>query len=168
MDKAEARKWGLIFLDYGYGEECEVTVKEKESHINTTPISDLYVVDKGDHDISEDDYEVMECKNFAMPSGMIPFINFHYELEADDEFHIERIKFPKSKIFELAKIFIKAALSSKYNDSEYFTLSKVMRLKNKCIKRTKITPELLLKNLRDGGFITEEGYRECVKTLPIN
>ena len=67
MTKEEAKKWGLILLAYGYGDQCDVVVKEKG--INTVPLSDVYVVDSGDHGVSEDDYDIMELSSPACPKG---------------------------------------------------------------------------------------------------
>ena len=38
MTKEEAKKWGLILLAYGYGDQCDVVVKEKG--INTVHRAD--------------------------------------------------------------------------------------------------------------------------------
>lgn len=34
MTKEEAKKWGLILLAYGYGDQCDVVVKEKRKTCN--------------------------------------------------------------------------------------------------------------------------------------
>ena len=124
MTKEEAKKWGLILLSYGFGDKCDIVVKEKG--LNTEPISNLYVVDSGDHTVNEDDYKILERTSPACPPGFsINPIHFEYEEKEDKNFISKIIKFQKNQMFEIAKTFIKAALSSESTKSDYFKIGRV-------------------------------------------
>lgn len=123
MTKEEARKWGLILLAYGYGDQCDVTVKEKG--INTVPLSDVYVVDSGDCGVSEDDYDIMERRSPACPKPFLTkSLNWEYEEKSDDNFVAKYIKFPKTEIFYFAREFIKAAANAENTKGAYFKLGR--------------------------------------------
>lgn len=120
MTKDEAKKWGLIFLAYGFGDKCGVTVKE--TGINTIPIEDVYVVDSGDRGVSEDTYEIMEYRSPAMPPMFHAPLHWEYE-EKEDESLIEKvIKIPRTEIYEVTKILLKACATADKTESDFFRL----------------------------------------------
>ena len=97
MTKEEAKKWGLILLAYGYGDQCDVVVKEKG--INTVPLSDVYVVDSGDHGVSEDDYDIMEVSCPAHPKlFLIKELHWEYEEKSDDNLEDKFFRKKKHKL----------------------------------------------------------------------
>ena len=119
MTKEEAKKWGLILLAYGYGDQCDVVVKEKG--INTVPLSDVYVVDSGDCGVSEDDYDIMELSSPACPKPfLIKELHWEYEEKSDENFVAKYIKFPKDEIFYFARELIKAAASAEKSGRRFF------------------------------------------------
>jgi hypothetical protein len=123
MTKEEAKKWGLILLAYGYGDQCDVVVKEKG--INTVPLSDVYVVDSGDHGVSEDNYDIMELTSPACPKPfLIKELHWEYEEKSDENFVAEYIKFPKDEIFYFAREFIKAAASAEKAEGDFFKMGR--------------------------------------------
>lgn len=123
MNKEEARKWGLILLAYGYGDQCDVVVKEKG--INTVPLSDVYVVDSGDHGVSEDNYDIMELSSPACPKPfLIKELHWEYEEKSDENFVAKYIKFPKDEIFYFAREFIKAAASAEKAEGDFFKMGR--------------------------------------------
>ena len=123
MTKEEAKKWGLILLAYGYGDQCDVVVKEKG--INTVPLSDVYVVDSGDHGVSEDNYDIMELSSPACPKPfLIKELHWEYEEKSEGELVAKCIKFPKNEIFYFAREFIKAAASAKTAEGDFFKMGR--------------------------------------------
>ena len=123
MTKEEAKKWGLILLAYGYGDQCDVVVKEKG--INTVPLSDVYIVDSGDHGVSEDNYDIMELSSPACPKGfLIKELHWEYEEKFDDNFVAKYIKFPKDEIFYFARELIKAAASAETAKADFFKIGR--------------------------------------------
>ena len=123
MTKEEAKKWGLILLAYGYGDQCDVVVKEKG--INTVPLSDVYVVDSGDHGVSEDNYDIMELSSPACPKPfLIKELHWEYEEKSDENFVAKYIKFPKDEIFYFAREFIKAAASAEKAEGDFFKIGR--------------------------------------------
>ena len=123
MTKEEAKKWGLILLAYGYGDQCDVVIKEKG--INTVPLSDVYVVDSGDHGVSEDDYDIMELSSPAHPKlFLIKELHWEYEEKSDDNFVAKYIKFPKDEIFYFARELIKAAASAETAKADFFKIGR--------------------------------------------
>lgn len=124
MTKEEAQKWGLILLAYGFGDRCRLVV-EKDG-LNTVPLSDVYVVDSGDHGLSENDYKIMEYKNPVLPICAVDKCHWKYEIDASDkEYLVEKIKVPREEMFEFAKNVIKAALVSDDKETDYWTLAQV-------------------------------------------
>lgn len=123
MTKEEARKWGLILLAYGFGDKCDIVVKEKG--INTVPLSDVYVVDSGDCGVSEDDYEIMQVSSPLCPKGfLLKNIRWEYEEKSDKNFIAKYIKFPKEQLYEVAREFIKAAATADKQKGDYFKLGR--------------------------------------------
>ena len=123
MTKEEAKKWGLILLAYGYGDQCDVVVKEKG--INTVPLSDVYVVDSGDCGVSEDNYDIMELSSPACPKPfLIKELHWEYEEKSDENFVAKYIKFPKDEIFYFAREFIKAAASAEKAEGDFFKIGR--------------------------------------------
>lgn len=123
MTKEEAKKWGLILLAYGYGDQCDVVVKEKG--INTVPLSDVYVVDSGDHGVSEDNYDIMELSSPACPKPfLIKELHWEYEEKSDENFVAKYIKFPKDEIFYFARELIKAAASAEKAEGDFFKMGR--------------------------------------------
>lgn len=123
MTKEEAKKWGLILLAYGYGDQCDVVVKEKG--INTVPLSDVYVVDSGDHGVSEDNYDIMELSSPACPKPfLIKELHWEYEEKSDENFVAKYIKFPKDEIFYFARELIKAAASAEKAEGDFFKIGR--------------------------------------------
>lgn len=123
MTKEEAKKWGLILLAYGYGDQCDVVVKEKG--INTVPLSDVYVVDSGDSGVSENNYDIMELSSPACPKPfLIKDLHWEYEEKSDDNFVAKYIKFPKDEIFYFAREFIKAAASAEKAEGDFFKMGR--------------------------------------------
>lgn len=123
MTKEEARKWGLILLAYGYGDKCDVVVKEKG--INTVPLSDVYVVNSGDCGVSEDNYDIMELSSPACPKPFLfKELHWEYEEKSDDNFVAKYMKFPKDEIFYFAREFIKAATSAENSESDFFKMGR--------------------------------------------
>ena len=123
MNKEEAKKWGLILLAYGYGDQCDVVVKEKG--INTVPLSDVYVVDSGDHGVSEDNYDIMELSSPACPKPfLIKELHWEYEEKSDENFVAKYIKFPKDEIFYFARELIKAAASAEKAKADFFKIGR--------------------------------------------
>ena len=129
MTKEEAKKWGLILLAYGFGDKCRVEVKE--SGINSVPLSDLYIVDSGDHGVSEDDYKVMEYKNPLVPDCCIDKKYLWRYIKEEDKFHgkkyvTEKLLLSKSDIFEFAKYLIKQIMNKEGESSEYLGFIRVI------------------------------------------
>lgn len=123
MNKEETKKWGLILLAYGYGDQCDVVVKEKG--INTVPLSDVYVVDSGGCGVSEDNYDIMELSSPACPKPfLIKDLHCEYEEKSDDNFVAKYIKFPKDEIFYFARELIKAAASAEKAESDFFKMGR--------------------------------------------
>ena len=123
MTKEEAQKWGLILLAYGFGDKCDIVVKEKG--INTVPLSDVYVVDSGDSGVSEDDYDIMELSSPACPKPfLIKELHWEYEEKSDENFIAKYIKFPKDEIFYFAREFIKAAASAEKAEGDFFKMGR--------------------------------------------
>ena len=123
MTKEEAKKWGLILLAYGYGDQCDVVIKEKG--INTVPLSDVYVVDSGDCGVSEDNYDIKEVSCPACPMGvLIKELHWEYEEKSDDNFVVKYIKFPKDEIFYFARELIKAAASAETAKADFFKIGR--------------------------------------------
>ena len=123
MTKEEAKKWGLILLAYGYGDQCDVVVKEKG--INTVPLSDVYVVDSGDCGVSEDNYDIMELSSPACPKPfLIKELHWEYEEKSDENFVAKYIKFPKDEIFYFARELIKAAASAETAKVDFFKMGR--------------------------------------------
>ena len=123
MTKEEAKKWGLILLAYGYGDQCDVVVKEKG--INTVPLSDVYVVDSGDCGVSEDDYDIMELSSPACPKPFfIKELHWEYEEKSYEDLVAKYIKFPKDEIFYFAREFIKAAASAEKAEADFFKMGR--------------------------------------------
>ncbi len=123
MTKEEAKKWGLILLAYGYGDQCDVAVKEKG--INTVPLSDVYVVDSGDCGVSEDNYDIMELRSPACPAPfLLKELHWEYEEKSDENFVAKYIKFPKDEIFYFAREFIKAAASAETAKADFFKIGR--------------------------------------------
>ena len=123
MTKEEAKKWGLILLAYGFGDKCDIVVKEKG--INTVPLSDVYVVDSGDCGVSEDDYDIMELSSPACPKPfLIKELHWEYEEKSDDNFVAKYIKFPKDEIFYFARELIKAAASAGKAEGDFFKMGR--------------------------------------------
>lgn len=123
MTKEEAQKWGLILLAYGFGDKCDIVVKGKG--INTVPLSDVYVVDSGDHGVSEDDYEIMQLSSPLCPNGfLLKNIRWEYEEKSDKNFIAKYIKFPKEQLYEVAREFIKAAATADKQKGDYFKLGR--------------------------------------------
>ena len=123
MTKEEAKKWGLILLAYGYGDQCDVVVKEKG--INTVPLSDVYVVDSGDSGVREDCYDIMELSSPACPKPfLIKELHWEYEEKSDENFVAKYIKFPKDEIFYFARELIKAAASAEKAEADFFKMGR--------------------------------------------
>lgn len=119
MTKEEAQKWGLILLAYGYGDKCDIKVKEK----NNKSLSDLIIAGA-----NQNDFEILERTSPACPPNFLLHpIHFEYEEKEDENFISKIIKFPKEQIFDVAKIFIKAALSSESAESDYFKMGRVVQ-----------------------------------------
>ena len=130
MTKEEAKKWGLILLAYGYGDQCDVAVKEKG--INTVPLSDVYVVDSGDCGVSEDNYDIMELRSPACPKPfLIKELHWEYEEKSDENFVAKYIKFPKDEIFYFAREFIKAAASAEKTEADFFKIGRFFSKEDK-------------------------------------
>ena len=124
MTKEEAQKWGLILLAYGFGDKCDIVVKEKG--INTVPLSDVYVVDSGDHGVSEDDYDIMELSSPACPKPfLIKELHWEYEEKSYEDLVAKYIKFPKDEIFYFAREFIKAAASAETAKADFFKMGRL-------------------------------------------
>jgi hypothetical protein len=123
MTKEEAKKWGLILLAYGYGDQCDVVVKEKG--INTVPLSNVYVVDSSDCGVSEDNYDIMELSSPACPKPfLIKELHWEYEEKSDENFVAKYIKFPKDEIFYFARELIKAAASAEKTEADFFKMGR--------------------------------------------
>ena len=123
MTKEEAKKWGLILLAYGYGDQCDVVVKEKG--INTVPLSDVYVVDSGDCGVSEDNYDIMELSSPACPMPfLLKELHWEYEEKSDENFIAKYIKFRKDEIFYFARELIKAAASAEKTEANFFKMGR--------------------------------------------
>lgn len=123
MTKEEAQKWGLILLAYGFGDKCDIVVKEKG--INTVPLSDVYVVDSGDRGVSEDYYEIMQLSSPLCPKRfLLKNIRWEYEEKSDKDFIAKYIKFPKEQLYEVAREFIKAIATADKHKEDYFKLGK--------------------------------------------
>ena len=123
MTKEEAKKWGLILLAYGYGDQCDVVVKEKG--INAIYLSDIYVVDSGDCGVSEDNYDIMELSSPACPKPfLIKELHWEYEEKSDENFVAKYIKFPKDEIFYFARELIKAAASAEKAEGDFFKIGR--------------------------------------------
>lgn len=127
MTKEEAKKWGLILLAYGFGDKCRVEVKE--GRINAVPLSDLYIVDSGDHDISEDDYKIMERKNPLVPDCCIDKRLWEYTSEKEkigsEKCVVEKLLLKKTDIYEFAKNIILQELHGDKEESDYYGFIRV-------------------------------------------